>query len=134
MVRASPRGTDPGRDASARPARWRGAGIGALTGLVTGSVAIGVAHLVAGLINPEASPIVTVGQGTIDASPEWLKSFAIRTFGSNDKLVLLAGIGVVIAVLAVGLGIASGRRHWIAMAALIGFGVVGVVAAWTRPV
>jgi DMSO/TMAO reductase YedYZ molybdopterin-dependent catalytic subunit len=115
-------------------ASWKRAWVGALTGLVTGAVAIGVAHLVAGLINPEASPIITVGQGTIDASPEWLKSFAIREFGSNDKLVLLVGIGVVIALLAVGLGIVAGRRHWIAMAGLVGFGVVGVLAALTRPV
>jgi DMSO/TMAO reductase YedYZ molybdopterin-dependent catalytic subunit len=130
MVHASTPGTASDRPV---PPGWRRAGIGALTGLVTGGVAIGVAHLVAGLINPEASPVITVGQGVIDASPEWLKSFAIRTFGSNDKLVLLAGIGVVIALLAVGLGIAAGQRRWMAMAALVGFGAVGVIAALTRP-
>ena len=33
----------------------------------------------------------------VDVTPEWLKSFAIRTFGTADKLVLLGGIAVVLA-------------------------------------
>ena len=63
-------------------------------GLLSAGVAIGVAHLVAGFIAREASPVVAVGSAFIDLTPEWLKSFAIRTFGESDKLVLLAGIDV----------------------------------------
>jgi DMSO/TMAO reductase YedYZ molybdopterin-dependent catalytic subunit len=107
--------------------------LGAVIGLVVGGVALGVAHLVAGLANPEGSPVLAVGETAIDASPEWLKAWAIRTFGANDKVVLLLGIGIVLAAVAVALGVASARRRWIGLAGLGALGAVGVVAALTRP-
>ena len=39
-----------------------------------------------------------MGGAAVDASPEWLKSFAIRTFGEQDKMALLIGIGVVLTI------------------------------------
>jgi DMSO/TMAO reductase YedYZ molybdopterin-dependent catalytic subunit len=102
-------------------------------GLVAGGVAIGTAQLAAGLVSPEASPIAAVGQAAIDASPEWLKSWAIRTFGTADKVVLQGGIGVVLAVAAVTLGIASVRRAWVGLVGLAGLAAVGIAAALTRP-
>ena len=107
--------------------------VGVAIGLVAGAVAIGVAQLVAGLVNPQASPIVTVGQAAIDATPEWVKSWAIRTFGSNDKLVLLTGIGVALALVSVALGVASVRRVWVGLVGLVGFGAIGAAAALSRP-
>jgi hypothetical protein len=47
--------------------RWRTIGVGAVIGLVAAGVAIGTAELVAGIVNPAASPILTVGQSAIDA-------------------------------------------------------------------
>ncbi len=108
-------------------------GVGVATGLIVAGVAIGAAHLVAGIVNPQASPIVTVGQTAIDGTPEWLKSFAIRTFGERDKDVLLAGIGLVLVAAAIALGIASVRRPWTAFAGLFAFGAIGAAAALTRP-
>jgi DMSO/TMAO reductase YedYZ molybdopterin-dependent catalytic subunit len=102
-------------------------------GLVAGGVAIGAAQLVAGIVDPEASPIVTVGQAAIDATPQWLKDWAIRAFGSNDKTVLLAGIGVVLGVVSLGLGVSTVRRPWIGVAGLAVFGAIGVAAALSRP-
>ena len=64
--------------------------VGAAIGLIAGGLAIGVAHLVAGIVNPQASPVITIGKAVIDATPEWLKRWAIRTFGQNDKAVLVA--------------------------------------------
>jgi hypothetical protein len=90
--------------------RWRTIGVGAVIGLVAAGVAIGTAELVAGIVNPAASPILTVGQSAIDATPEWLKSLAIRTFGEKDKTVLLGGIGATLLLAAVALGIAC-LRH-----------------------
>ncbi len=107
--------------------------LGATIGIVVGGTALGVAHLVAGLANPEASPFVAVGETAIDASPEWLKAWAIRTFGQADKAALLLGIGVVLATIAVALGIASMRRRWVALAGLLALGAVGVLTALTRP-
>ncbi len=99
-----------------------------------GAVAVGTAQLVAGIVNPEAFPILTVGQSAIDAAPEWLKGAAIRAFGASDKDVLLAGIGVVLALAAVTLGIASLYRYWVGVVGLLAFGAIGVTAALARPV
>ena len=106
---------------------------GVLAGVVTGALAIGVSELVAGLFVPGASPVIAVGQAAIDLSPEWLKSFAIRTFGEADKLALLIGIGVVLAVLAAVLGPAALRRAGVGIAGLVGLGALGVAAVLTRP-
>ncbi len=102
-------------------------------GLLSAVVAIAVAHLVAGFVGREASPVIAVGSTAIDLTPEWLKSFAIRTFGSNDKTVLLIGIGVVLAVVAAVLGMASVRNRSVGMIGLAVFGLLGMVAAVSRP-
>ncbi|HEV8057152.1 MAG TPA: molybdopterin-binding oxidoreductase, partial [Actinomycetota bacterium] len=127
-VEARSPGTSAGRHLG------RAAAVGATIGLVVGGVAVATAQLVAGIVNPAASPILTVGQSAIDAAPEWLKDRAIREFGSGDKSVLLAGIGVVLALAAIALGIASLRRLWVGVAGLVAFGAIGVIAALTRPV
>ena len=106
---------------------------GALLGVTTAAVALGVAHLIAGLIGREASPVIAVGSAAIDLTPEWLKSFAIRNFGANDKTVLLGGIGVVLLLAAVALGVASVRRRTLGLAGVAVLGMVGVLAALTRP-
>ena len=111
--------------ATAAPSRGRGAVVGALTA----AVALGTAELVAGLVGPASSPIVAVGSTMIDASPEWLKSFAISTFGSNDKLALVIGIGGFLLLAAVVLGIASVRRPRLAIGGLVVLGAIGAAAA-----
>jgi DMSO/TMAO reductase YedYZ molybdopterin-dependent catalytic subunit len=117
-----------------RPPPERGrVGAGVIVGIVCGAVAIGAAQLVAGLVDPQASPIVAVGGAVVDASPEWLKGFAIRTFGSNDKTVLLVGIGLVLALIAALVGIAALRRPRVGYLALAVFAAIGVAAALTRP-
>ena len=79
-------------------------GRGALLGIVTAGVALGVGHLVAGVVATGASPLVAVGQAAIDLAPPWLKEFAIDTFGANDKKVLFAGMVLVVTALAAVLG------------------------------
>jgi DMSO/TMAO reductase YedYZ molybdopterin-dependent catalytic subunit len=113
--------------------RTTGALVGATLGIATAGAALGVAHLVAGIVDPAATPIVAVGQATIDLTPEPVKSFAIRTFGEHDKTALLAGIGLVLGAAAAALGIAALRRPAAAAAALGLFGLIGAAAALTRP-
>ncbi len=106
---------------------------GGVLGLVSAGVALGAAQLAAGVVGGASSPMIAVGSAAIDATPEWLKSFAIRTFGTNDKLALLVGIAVVMAIAAVALGVASLRRS---RAGVIGIGVfaaIGVAASVSRP-
>jgi DMSO/TMAO reductase YedYZ molybdopterin-dependent catalytic subunit len=113
--------------------RPRLAGLGALMGVVTATVAVGVAQLVAGAVRPESSPIVTVGQAAIDRTPERLKDYAIRTFGSSDKSVLLLGIGAVLLLISVLLGVASVRHVWAGVIGLASFAAVGATATLSRP-
>src|SRR5205823_3719212 len=110
-----------------------GWGVGAAVGLLTAGVALGVAELAAAFVGEVASPVVAVGQAAIDATPAWLKDFAIRTFGTGDKLVLLIGIGVLLALFAAGMGILAVRRRWVGYAGLAAFGAIGLAAAVTRP-
>ena len=106
---------------------------GAIVGLVTAMFALAVAELLAGVIDDQASPIVAVGGSAIDATPEWLKDFAIRTFGQNDKTALVVGIVVVLTIVAIVVGIASLRRPWVGYVGLGVLGLVGAVAAMSRP-
>src|SRR6478736_8512522 len=91
---------------------------GAVVGVLTALFALGIAEVIASFIDDQSSPLVAVGSALIDATPEWLKSFAIRTFGVNDKRALIVGMVVVILILAAVLGIASIRRPRIGLTGL----------------
>ncbi|MFC7644554.1 hypothetical protein ACFQX6_30515 [Streptosporangium lutulentum] len=105
----------------------------ALIGLVSGAVAVGVSLLVAGLVKASAFPVVAVGNAAVDLTPAWLKDWAIRAFGENDKTILLLGIFVVLAAIAAGIGILALREIRYGLVGLAVFGVVGILAVLTRP-
>jgi hypothetical protein len=87
--------------ASPRPGSRAPRGLGALAGLLACGTALGVAELAAGIAGAQTSPLVAVGGSAIDATPEWLKDFAVRTFGERDKLVLLDRRGFLVSGVAV---------------------------------
>jgi DMSO/TMAO reductase YedYZ molybdopterin-dependent catalytic subunit len=122
---------DPTPAASAPTEPRRAAG--AVVGVLAAGVALGVAELLAAVFGPGSSPIVAVGGAAVDASPEWLKSFAIRTFGSQDKMALLIGIGVVLILVVAILGAASVRRPRLGVVASVILGAIGAAAAVGRP-
>jgi DMSO/TMAO reductase YedYZ molybdopterin-dependent catalytic subunit len=107
--------------------------VGAAIGLLSGAVAIGVGQLAAAVVGAGSSPVLAVGGAAVDTTPEWLKSFAIRTFGSDDKTALLIGIGITLAVAAVVLGIVSVHRPRAGVIGLLVLGLIGAVAAASRP-
>jgi DMSO/TMAO reductase YedYZ molybdopterin-dependent catalytic subunit len=111
----------------------RRAARGAIAGLLAGAVAVGAGQLVAGITGAGGSPVVAVGQLQIDFTPPALKNFAIREFGSHDKLVLVSGILVVLALFAAVLGSLAVRRLGYGLAGLAVFAVIGLTAAATRP-
>jgi DMSO/TMAO reductase YedYZ molybdopterin-dependent catalytic subunit len=111
----------------------RRARLGAIAGLLAAAAALGVGQFVAGITGASGSPVVAVGELQIDFTPPWLKNFAIANFGSNDKLILVSGILVVIALFAAVIGAAATRQLWYGMAGLAVFGAVGLTAAATRP-
>jgi DMSO/TMAO reductase YedYZ molybdopterin-dependent catalytic subunit len=106
---------------------------GALAGLLAAAVALGVAELAAGLVGPASSPVIAVGDAVITLTPEPVKHFAIATFGENDKVALVAGTLVLIALYALLLGLVALRSRRLGALGIALFGVVGAVAALTRP-
>ncbi|MFE1248297.1 sulfite oxidase [Streptomyces sp. NPDC058735] len=109
------------------------AALGALGGVLAGCAALGFAEAVAGAVRPQAGPVVAVGGAAIDRTPAAVKDWAIRNFGTADKLVLQLGILAVLALFAVALGIASARFRRSAAAGVLLFGAVGALAATSRP-
>ncbi len=85
-------------------------------------LAIGIAELLAalgqwiGFLDAPASPVSSLGQTFIQFTPEWLKEFAIRTFGENDKNALKAGMGITLVVVAIVIGIIGRRSPRLAVA------------------
>ncbi len=109
------------------------AATGALAGLLAAAVALGIAQLVAAAGGPSGEPVIAVGGAAIDLTPVPVKDFAIQHFGSNDKTVLIAGILVVLAILAMASGIAARRSRGLGLAGLAVLGALAVAAALTRP-
>ncbi|MFD3454740.1 molybdopterin-dependent oxidoreductase [Streptomyces sp. NPDC058691] len=110
----------------------RGA-LGALSGLLAAGAALAAAESAAGAVRPQAGPVVAVGGAAIDRTPAAVKDWAIRSFGTNDKLVLQLGILVVLGMLAVALGLLALRHRRTGAAGVLVFGAVGAAAALSRP-
>src|SRR6201996_4073067 len=121
-----PRGASPGY-------RRRATTYGAITGLLTAAVAMGVGQLVSGLTVRQGAPWAVVGEAAINLAPPPVKNFAISAFGSNDKTVLVAGILVVLAIFAAVIGVLALRRLAYGYLGLVIFAAVGVAAAISLP-
>ncbi|HEX6519997.1 MAG TPA: hypothetical protein VF070_08275 [Streptosporangiaceae bacterium] len=106
---------------------------GGTMGVVAAGLAIGIATLAAAFFRPQASPIIAVGEWFIDHTPSWLKEFAIQKFGEHDKTMLLLGMYVTIAFLAIGIGVVARRRITVGVVGLAVFGLLGAYIAYTRP-
>ncbi len=107
--------------------------LGALSGLLAGCAALAVAEPVAAAVRPQAGPVVAVGGVAVDRTPAAVKDWAIRNFGTGDKLVLQLGILAVLALFALALGILAVRHRRTGAAGVLVFGAVGAAAATGRP-
>ncbi len=123
----------PGMRRPGQTSRRARSALGALAGLLAALVALGTAELAAALVRPQASPVVAVGGSFIDATPVWLKDFAIRTFGTNDKPVLIGSILLVLLLLSLVTGALAVRRRVVGLAGVAVLGLVGAASASTRP-
>jgi DMSO/TMAO reductase YedYZ molybdopterin-dependent catalytic subunit len=104
---------------------------GALIGLLAGGVAVGAGQLVAALFRPAAAPVIAVGNRLILLTPESVKRWAIREFGTGDKHALLTGIYLGLAGCAVLVGIVAVRRLHYGMLGIGLLGLLGVYCALT---
>jgi len=115
--------------------RRRGHGFlaGVMTGLLAGGVAIGAAVLAAAFVRPQASPVIAIGDAVLGRAATGVKTFALQSFGGNGKLLLLTGIYLVFAILAMAIGLLARRRLAGGVAGMAMLGAVGAFAALTRP-
>jgi DMSO/TMAO reductase YedYZ molybdopterin-dependent catalytic subunit len=105
-----------------------------MLGLVVMGAGLAAAEVVVGLFERTSSPVVPVGQVFIDWVPRPLKEWAIETFGTNDKVVLVIGALVVLVGIGIGVGVLAMRGARSAAIALTCItGVIGGWAVLTRP-
>lgn len=111
----------------------------AFVGLAAGTLTLGVAAFVSGVMDNfgwsggTSSPIIAVGETFIDHTPAWLKTFAVNVFGTSDKTALLTGMGIVLAVLAVVVGVLLRRSASAAYLLFVLLLAVALAAVLTRP-
>lgn len=107
--------------------------VAALIGLLSISAGLAAGHLVGGLVSATASPFLAVGASAIDLTPPAVKEFAVRAFGSSDKLVLLLGMAMVIGVVGAIAGVLSRRTRIPGLVMFVLLGVLAGVAVLSRP-
>ncbi|WP_043441778.1 molybdopterin-dependent oxidoreductase [Arthrobacter sp. L77] len=106
--------------------------LAALAGIIAAGVVLGVAELAGAFFRASATPVIAMGSTFIDFTPPWMKDFAIATFGTDDKLALLVGMGITIALLAAVLGIVAFRRWALGVAGVLFMGAVILACVLTR--
>jgi DMSO/TMAO reductase YedYZ molybdopterin-dependent catalytic subunit len=101
-------------------------------GLAAGVLALGLAEVIAGLVSPSAAPIIALGDVVVDHVPPWLKTFAVSTFGTHDKQVLLGTAYLIAALFSALAGVLAVRTRvgtWLVLV----LGAVAAYAAASRP-
>ena len=104
-----------------------------LSGVGAAGLALGVAELASAVTGARSAPLVAVGGVVVDHVPAPVKDFGIAVFGVHDKTALLVGTILLLAAYAYGVGVLARRRWLLAVGGVALFGLVGAVAAVTRP-
>jgi DMSO/TMAO reductase YedYZ molybdopterin-dependent catalytic subunit len=105
----------------------------AFIGVLSAAFGVALAELLAAATRPQSAPLVAVGGALIDATPTGVKEFAVRELGTNDKPVLLASIGLVLALFTAVVGIVGARHRSAVIIGAAVFGIAGGAAALSRP-
>ncbi|MDQ4113453.1 MAG: molybdopterin-dependent oxidoreductase, partial [Actinomycetota bacterium] len=100
---------------------------GPAAGIAAGVLGLGVAELIAALAGG-ASPLLALGDRVIDLTPRWLKEAAVATFGTADKPILLACVGLVTLVLLGVAGALAVRRPALGAGMLVLLGAIDIAA------
>lgn len=102
---------------------------GAGAGIAAAVAGLGAAELAASLSPSMPSPIISIGNQVVDNVPQPVKQFAIDTFGTSDKLVLVLGIVIVVTLAAASIGILALTRRTAAAWATAGLTAIAGAAA-----
>ncbi|MEP6649156.1 MAG: molybdopterin-dependent oxidoreductase [Lapillicoccus sp.] len=105
----------------------------AACGVLAALAGIAVGHLVAGLTNAVASPVLSVGSVVIDLTPTPVKELVIARVGTADKPILLATVSLVTLALAALAGLLSRRRPALGVSLLLVLVATAGAAALSRP-
>jgi DMSO/TMAO reductase YedYZ molybdopterin-dependent catalytic subunit len=120
--------------APVRSARSRSADAAAfVAGGLAAALGIAVGELMAGIVEGAPSLIIAIGDTVIENQPPGAKELIVELFGDNNKTAL--NVGIVIASIGIAglLGVA-GRRNWLVpLAGFVVAGIIGLLAALTRP-
>jgi len=104
----------------------------ALLGVLSAAVVLAVAEFFAVFISPASSPLLAAGSLVIDLAPAWLKDLTIALFGTNDKIVLLVCLGILVLIVAIALGLLEFARPGWGVILLVFAGVIATIAVTTR--
>lgn len=105
----------------------------AVSGGLAAGLALGVSELLAGLIAGIPSLVESLGDWVIDNVPTAVKEWAISTFGTADKPILLVSIVVVTLLIGAVVGMYSRARFGIAVAVFLAFGLIAALAGSLDP-
>ncbi len=101
-------------------------------GVLATLVGMGAGHLVAAFTSPASSPVLAVGSAVIDRTPVPLAQWAIRTFGTADKAILIGSVIVGVLLLAGLAGILARNRFVVGAALLVVLVAIAAAAALTN--
>ena len=101
--------------------------VGSVTGVLAAAVVLGVATLAAGFMGRQASPVSAIDGIFTAHVPSALRSSAAQHFGGHTRLVLLLGMYLVVAIIAMVIGTIA--RHSRAFG-VMGIGAFGLLAAY----
>jgi len=117
----------PTKSITAARTRWAAA-----AGIVAVGAGVALGELLAALLSPGLSPVTALGGAVIDAVPPGVKDLAVTLFGTADKAVLIASIGLVTLALAAVAGILEDRRPGTGLLLAGLAGAAGLAAVMTR--
>ncbi len=120
---------DGATDRQPRSERLASTALWAGLGVVSTLLGMAAAHLVAALTTPSSSPVLAVGSQVIDLTPTPMKEWAIRQFGSADKIILVGSVVLVVLVLAGVAGVLARRRLALGAGLLVALVALAAAAA-----
>lgn len=94
---------------------------------------LAVGHAVAGFVDFRSSPFLAVSDSVIDRAPAFVREATIDALGTADKPALLIGLAVILAIAGAVAGIVERRNRPTGSVILVALGLVGTLAAVTRP-
>ena len=132
-------------DAGVYPERWRaeqarrreawrrGPMVGAVTGLLAIGVVLGVSTLTAAVLKSAISPVGALAAVFADRTPAALRNAVVHQFGAQGRTVLLLGMYVTVAVVAIVIGTLARRDAAAGVAGVAAFTLFAAFVTITRP-